>query len=302
MNLKRTNFTYNINSVDTIISSNWFIGFLEGEGTFGTKTGSSLYFQVAQKNTSYVCLNSILKFLSNLESSLPKGTDILPLNILSTTNTKTNVVSLVISSVDGLYYYILPLLDKHTMYTFKGMSFKLWRIALLLKIEGYYLLPEGRKLFLDISDILNNRYSTGTVKNVNDIITEILKKYDNIKLIKPPFDINLIIPHTIKVRNYTILNKISKSIYIYSNGNLIKGSPFNSYSNAHKALGLNPSEAGLQAGFASRQARNRLCLFHGFFYKKKPSSNTCNRYIDTNKLYKSKYLIRSEPIDSISTG
>ena len=46
---------------------------------------------------------------------------------------------------------------------------------------------------------------------------------------------------------------------------LIAGSPFSSYSEAHRALGLNPS------------------------------SNTCNRYIDTGKLYKSCYLILSKP-------
>lgn len=29
----------------------------------------------------------------------------------------------------------------------------------------------------------------------------------------------------------------------------------------------------------------------------KPSSNTCNRYIDTNRLYKNKYLFFSKPKD-----
>ena len=35
-----------------IINPYWFIGFIEGEGTFAIKTGSALYFKVAQKNTS----------------------------------------------------------------------------------------------------------------------------------------------------------------------------------------------------------------------------------------------------------
>ena len=37
------------------------------------------------------------------------------------------------------------------------MDFKLWRIALMLKIHGYYYLPEGKKLFLGISIVLNKR-------------------------------------------------------------------------------------------------------------------------------------------------
>lgn len=50
----------------------------------------------------------------------------------------------------------------------------------------------------------------------------------------------------------------------------MEGSPFASYSLAHKALGL------------------------------KLSSNNCNRYIDTGRLYKGKYIFTSKPIDSAS--
>ena len=178
MNYQRKTYVYSITESQIKINPNWFIGFLEGEGTFGTKTGSSMYFQVAQKNTSQVCLNAIVAFLTSLSSTLKLDSKmldskILPLNVLSTVNTRTNVTSLVVSSVDALYYYILPLLDNHNMYTYKSTSFKLWRVALLLKIQGYYLLPEGKKLFWDIASILNKRYSTGLIKNVDGLITNI---------------------------------------------------------------------------------------------------------------------------------
>ena len=48
-----------------------------------------------------------------------------PINVISTINNKTNVMSIVVSSVDALYYYLLPLLDNSKMYTFKEMDFKL---------------------------------------------------------------------------------------------------------------------------------------------------------------------------------
>ena len=158
------------------------------------------------------------------------------------------------------------------MYTFKEKDFKLWKIALKLKIHGYYYLPEGKKLFLDISDVLNKRDNTGDIKNINTIIADIFNRYQSILLINPPFDIKNNIPHVDNVRKFNAENKsdIPKTIYIYENGKLIKGSPFNSYSNAHKALGL------------------------------KSSSNTCNRYIDTNRLYKDKYIFSSKPMDSAS--
>jgi hypothetical protein len=270
MNSKRDIFTsYSINS-QINVNPDWFIGFLEGEGTFGIKTGSSIYFQLAQKITSVESLNAIITFLTSLKSNalFGKNSKILPLNVVSTINNKTNVVSLVISSVDALYYYILPLLDTCKMYTFKFMDFKLWRIALILKIHGYYYLPEGKTLFLDVSNILNKRYSTGSLKDIDSIIADIFNRYQAILLIKPPFNVEDYIPHVDNVRKFRLENKfyLPKTIYIYENGKLIKGAPFDSFSSAHKALGL------------------------------KSSSNTCNRYLDTNRLYKSKFTFTSKPV------
>ncbi len=94
-------------------------------------------------------------------------------------------------------------------------------------------------------------------------------------LIKPPFDVENFIPHVANVRKFYLKNKTdaAKTIYIYENGKLIKDAPFNSFMRvaaAHKALGL------------------------------KSTSNTCNRYVDTNRLYKSKFKFTSKPIISSS--
>lgn len=52
MNSNREIFTFQTTKSQIIINPYWFIGFIEGEGTFAIKTGSALYFKVAQKNTS----------------------------------------------------------------------------------------------------------------------------------------------------------------------------------------------------------------------------------------------------------
>ena len=153
------------------------------------------------------------------------------------------------------------------------MDFKLWKLALLLKIKGYYYLTEGKNLFLAISDVLNKRYSTSnTPVDINKAIENIYKRFDNISKIEPPFNVKLFIPHVDNARKFRVANKSDKPriVYIYTNEGLIEGSPFASFSLAHKALGL------------------------------KSSSNTCNRYIDTNRLYKGKYIFSSKPIDSAS--
>ena len=100
MKSKRDIFTYGTSKSQIIINPNWFIGFIEGEGTFGIKTGSSLYFQVAQKNTSLECLNAITNFLLDISRNINIQNDfdnkILLINITNTTNVKTNVVSLLL--------------------------------------------------------------------------------------------------------------------------------------------------------------------------------------------------------------
>nr|QDH07261.1 hypothetical protein [Ophiocordyceps sinensis] len=188
MNFGRTLFKYDITRPQIIINPQWFIGFIEGEGTFGIKTGSSLYFQVAplrprprtrslglvlgrkEKITSQESLNAIVAFLTELSNAdIPKNSKISSINVTNATNIKTNVISLVISNIDALFYYILPLLDSSKMYTRKYIDFKLWKTAILLKIKGYYYLSEGKNLFLDISEVLNKRYSTNKNKSVEDI-------------------------------------------------------------------------------------------------------------------------------------
>lgn len=274
MNLCRTVFKYDIAGPQIIINPNWFIGFIEAEGTFGIKTGSSLYFQVAQKITSHDCLDAIKTFLAGLyNSEIPKNSDILPVNVTSATNIRTNVISIVISNADALYYHILPWLDHSKFYSRKHVDFKLWKIALILKIKGYYYLTEGKNLFLDISDVLNKRYSTdNNLVDINKAIENIYERFYKLSQIEPPFNVKLFNSHVDNARKFRLANKSDqpRTVYIYTNEGLIEGSPFASFSLAHKALGL------------------------------KSSSNTCNRYIDTNKFYKGKYLFSSKPIDSAS--
>ena len=146
-------------------------------------------------------------------------------------------------------------------------------MALLLKVKGYYYLTEGKKLFLDISDVLNKRYSRGNDSaDINKAIENIFERFEILSEIESPFTVKDFIPHVDNALKFRIANKSDKPriVFIYTNEGLMEGSPFASFSLAHKALGL------------------------------KSSSNTCNRYIDTNRLYKGKYIFSSKPIDSAS--
>ena len=126
---------------------------------------------------------------------------------------------------------------------------------------------------MDISDILNKRYSTNpNTSNTETIIADIYERSQVIFSQDPPFEVQAYIPHVDNARKFRLANKSEtpKTVYIYTNEGEVKGSPFSSFSLAHKALGL------------------------------KSSSNTCNRYIDTGRLYKNKYVFTSNPIDRAS--
>jgi hypothetical protein len=184
-----------------------------------------LYFQVAQKITSQDSLDRIITFLAGLTNSeIPNDSKILPVNVTSVTNIRTNVVSIVVSSVDALYYYILPWLDSSNFYSRKFEDFKLWKLALLLKVNGYYYLTEGKKLFLDISGVLNKRYSTNNNSvDINKAIENIFERFENITKIEPPFNVKHFIPHVDNARKFRIANKSDKPrlVYIYTNEGLI---------------------------------------------------------------------------------
>lgn len=139
---------------------------------------------------------------------------------------------------------------------------------------GYYYLPSGKKLALQISTATNKYRYTNTINNVelpsHDQISELLAT-------TPPFDVTTGKSHFDLARSITISKGGRKGfiVYIYvveSEGKAagvkkeLKGSPFSSYGAGHVAIGL------------------------------KPASRVAGRYIDTGKVYQGKYIFSSVPL------
>lgn len=81
---------------------------------------------------------------------------------------------------------------------------------------------------MDISEILNKRYSTNiSTDNVNKIINNICKKFEYIVKKDSPFDIKLDLSHIENVRKFSMANRPEnpKTVYIYTNEGILKGSP-----------------------------------------------------------------------------
>jgi len=136
---------------------------------------------------------------------------------------------------------------------------------------GYYYLPEGKKMALQISSGTNKyRYTSAKIENKiglpsDDSISKLLA-------LAPPLDVTSNLTHFDLVRQLTI-NKGGRNgfiVYIYdreSEGNKeLIGSPFSTYGAGHETLGL------------------------------RRGSRVIGRYIDTGKAYKDRYIFSSIPL------
>jgi hypothetical protein len=249
----------------------WLLGFVEGEGTFGYKHLVP-YFQIAQHKKNLMVLNAIELYLANILKEYTKNIGIQELGVHCALNKRTDVYSVTIGKIDILSYFLIPFFESMTFLTRKSVDYHYWVISVLLHKFGYYYLPEGKKIALQISTGTNKyRYSTNDLKK--DKVT--LPSADSIsKLLAPtpPFDISSDRGHLELVKEFTVSKGGHKgfTVYVYECGSKgykeLKGSPFSSYGAGHVAIG------------------------------QRPGSRTIGRYIDTGKVYKDKYLFSSVPI------
>ena len=247
----------------------WLLGFVEGEGTFGYKHLVP-YFQIAQHKKNLFVLNAIEIYLTNIFKESTKAISGHKFHVKYTLNKRRDVYSMTVEKIETNFYYIVPLFESMSFLTRKGLYYHYWVISVIMHKFGYYYLPEGKKIALQISSATNKyRYTT----NISNKIE--LPDYDSIsKLLAqtPLFDVASGRSHFDLVREFIISKGGRKGfiVYIYVSGfegyKELKGSPFSSYGDGHVAIGL------------------------------KPGSRVIGRYIDTGKAYKDKYIFSSVAI------
>jgi hypothetical protein len=188
-----------------------------------------------------------------------------------TLNKGTGVYSMTIEKIDINFKYIIPFFESMLFFSRKNLDYQYWVITVIIHKLGYYYLPEGKKIALQISSATNKyRYTTN-----NSLIKIELPSEDSIiKLLDqtPPFDISANRSHFELIREFTIAKGGRKgfTVYIYEceagGYKELKGSPFSTYGEGHEVIGL------------------------------RRGSRVIGRYIDTGKLYNNKYIFYSTPI------
>jgi hypothetical protein len=248
----------------------WLLGFIEGEGTFGYKHLVP-YFQIAQHKKNLYVLEAIEEFLFKLfKKEIKTNLNKDEFKFIYTLNKLTGVYSMNIVKIDLIFNYIIPFFESLEFVSRKKIDYDYWVLMVFMHKLGYYYLPEGKKIALQISSATNKFRYTTNVKS--KIYLPEVESISNLFSKNPPFDISSELSYFDQVRKFTIAKGGRKgfTVYIYESKNNklkeIKGSPFSTYGDGHQVLGL------------------------------RRGSRTIGRYIDTGKKYKENFIFSSVPL------
>lgn len=254
------------------IDPSWLMGFVEGEGTFGYKHLVP-YFQIGQHEKNSFVLKAIELFLLDLSKQSNSFIGVAPgvgtelFTIHYALNNRTGVYSMTVLGIDPLYKFIVPFFGSMPFLTRKSIDFYYWVISVRMHKLGYYYLPEGKKIALQIS-MSTNKHRLTTFKG-NRVSLPSEESISKLFSRPAPFDVNKGKSHFELVREFIISKGGRKGfivhIYDLSKEKELPGSPFSTYGAGHKVIGL-------RAG-----------------------SRVIGRYIDTGKAYKDRYIFSSVP-------
>jgi len=263
MNSKRTVFKMPDFHIP-LITNNWLLGFVEGEGSFSVRRGSNkfeLLFSISQSSKDEILMDAIKQFLENLPGT--HGSDVVKKSIYKPKGVNHQpVIQLVISQTDYIKNVLIPFFSSLKWHSKKELDFNDWVIIFNLKERGHHYQEEGLRVLNAIVNQMNNsRLSTS--KNTNIDRDQLLK--DIAVLLNGPSNYGIIGDRKI-IKSLNKLAGVGKQVIIQleeENGNIIK----TFYSILDCAKFFNVSRTLIY----SRLSDNRSIIFEGksVFIKKK---------------------------------
>jgi len=222
MNSKRTEFKMPDFHIP-LITSNWLLGFVEGEGSFSVRRGSSkfeLLFSISQSVKDEILMDAIKQFFENLPGT--HGLDIVKKSIYNPKGVNHQpVIQLVISQTDYIKNVLIQFFSSLEWHSKKELDFNDWVIIFNLKERGHHYQEEGLRVLNTIVNQMNNsRLSTS--KNISIDRDQLLK--DIAILLNGPSNYEIIGDRKI-IKSLNKLAGVGKQVIIQledENGNVIK--------------------------------------------------------------------------------
>lgn len=203
--LNNYDYKHNDDLLDIKLNMNWYIGFMEGEGSYSVKYNENLnkftiVSELSQREESYKLFRYLKDYLFNLESDINCKYNINnKINIVE--YSKTNKIKLTIASIDYFYWKYIPNIVKYNWNSRKSIDMTWFMIAVIILKHGLHYTKLGKELLLFITNNMNNnRYYINKDIDINKIL-EVLA-------IKPIYDVN----QTQDLNGKRIGRKLSKDI------------------------------------------------------------------------------------------
>lgn len=236
-----------------VIKPYWLIGFIEGEGCFSVSKpikdkSLTISFILVQTAVQKPLMEAIQTFLNNLQPnsldcSTPQATNIKMSEITNLNNNSKPIIRLYCTDFLFLTDYLIPFLDKFVFLSKKELDYLDWKTAVKIKSEKKHLSDEGSNIIKLICSRMNVNRRSNYTNNLNHSV-------DN---------------NNLDAKISDLLQAPKKGIWVYSEGKLIEGSPFQNINSVAKFLGVT-------------------------------RSGSTAKLIDTGKLFHKKYTLYSKPI------
>lgn len=187
MNNQRTNYLMP-ESYKPLITPNWLLGFIEGEGSFSVIKGFGLTFSLCQSSTDSALMLAIKDYLERIqgahEHKLSNKDNVVYLGtFLSSANNE--ITRITISQTGYIRSVLIPFLSQRGLVwrSKKYLDFQDWVNILKLRDRCHHYEEKGNKLMhLIVSQMNNKRLSTAETPRVN---RELLQRSIN-ELLKGP--------------------------------------------------------------------------------------------------------------------
>lgn len=177
MNTNRIDFRRPLNS-PIIITKYWLLGFIEGDGSFFIRRDNlTPIFAIEVTGVQIALLVEIKEFIENSlgfdKYSLfkIKNSSIIAVRTNKARNNSKSKVSLIISNINVLNNYFIPLFKETEFLTKKGKDFKDFKTICNIIYNGAHRKENIRSLVLKLANTMNNfRLSTNKerVQSLND--------------------------------------------------------------------------------------------------------------------------------------
>ncbi len=257
MNTNRSNFELP-KSKDFRITPNWFVGFLEGDGSFSIlRDNLSMRFNIWQAKCDLALLEAIKDFINNLPGdykSRRKTEGVVTLTVRSAAanaNTKA-LVSIGVSNTDFIQNVFIPFLDTLLFRTKKGKAYYYWKTVLSLKKLGLHYTDEGLKI---IGLIINKMNSLTSNPNSADTLDSEVLQNDINRLLSGPSNLEIQEDGRIFIKslNKYYSDKSKIKVELHNELGLVI-STWDSIADCAKYLGITRQRAGtlLQKGSSVR--------------------------------------------------